>query len=46
MKKILLVLLILIAIVMIFLGIKADMIPPTLTGVGFIIIAILFFQKK
>ncbi len=43
MKNILLLLLVLIAIVMIFLGIKAGILPPTLTGVGFIIIAGLFY---
>lgn len=46
MKKILLVLLTLIAIVMIILGINANALPPVFTGMGFIIIAILFYNKK
>lgn len=46
MKQLLIVLLMIIAIVMIVLGIKADIIPPTLTGIGFIIIAILFLKNK
>jgi hypothetical protein len=47
MKYLLLTLLIAIAIVMIVLGTKADMLPPTLTGVGFILIGGLFlFNKK
>ncbi|WP_164480457.1 hypothetical protein [Myroides injenensis] len=31
---------------MIYLGIKADMLPPTLTGVGFFLIAIIFNLPK
>ncbi|WP_339889174.1 hypothetical protein [uncultured Flavobacterium sp.] len=46
MKKILLALLILIAIAMIIIGISAKMLPPALTGIGFIIITFLFFQKE
>ncbi len=46
MKQLLILLLMIIAIVMIVLGIKADIIPPTLTGIGFIIIAILFLKNK
>lgn len=34
------------AIVMIVLGTKADMLPPTLTGVGFILIGVLFLLPK
>lgn len=45
MKKFLLALLVLIAIAMIILGITAKMLPPALTGIGFIIIAFLFFKK-
>ncbi|MCT4622532.1 MAG: hypothetical protein N4A46_02830 [Schleiferiaceae bacterium] len=45
MKNVLLILLLLVAGYMIFLGIKADMLPPTLTGVGFILIALLFYKK-
>lgn len=46
MKKLLLALLVLTAIAMIILGISAKIMPPILTGIGFIIIAILFFQKE
>lgn len=46
MRNILLILLILIAIAMIFLGVKSGILPPTLTGVGFIIISILLFKKE
>tara|TARA_R110002096_G_scaffold204178_1_gene389665 strand:+ start:568 stop:714 length:147 start_codon:yes stop_codon:yes gene_type:complete len=45
MRNVLLLLLVLIALVMLYLGIKASMIPPALTGVGFIIIAALFYKK-
>ena len=45
MKTLLIVLLVLVAIAMIFLGVKAEMPPPILTGVGFILIAILFAKK-
>jgi hypothetical protein len=30
---------------MIFLGIKAEMLPPALTGLGFILIVVLFNQR-
>ncbi|MDD2982498.1 MAG: hypothetical protein PHQ74_03840 [Crocinitomicaceae bacterium] len=46
MKNTLLIALILIALVMIYLGISANMIPPTLTGIGFIVIAVLFYGQK
>jgi hypothetical protein len=42
MKITLILLLSLIALVMIYLGVKAEMVPPILTGVGFIVIAALF----
>jgi hypothetical protein len=45
MNNILIFLLIAIALVMIFLGIKASMIPPGLTGVGFLLIAAILFKK-
>ena len=45
-NNILLLFLIIIGIIMIWLGIKANIIPPTLTGIGFFIIAILFKQKN
>jgi len=43
-QKLLLILLVIIGIIMIVLGIKAKMIPPTLTGFGFFIIAYIFNQ--
>ena len=46
MKNILLILLALIAIVMIVLGVRASVIPPALTGVGFIVIAVLFYRNR
>ncbi|CDS94216.1 hypothetical protein FM120_15005 [Sphingobacterium faecium PCAi_F2.5] len=42
MKIILIVLLGLIALIMIYLGFRSDLLPPILTGVGFFIIATLF----
>lgn len=45
MKNVLLILLVLIAIVMLFIGLKTNVFPPALTGVGFVIIAILFLKK-
>ncbi len=44
-KNILVILLIIIAIAMIFISIKAGIPAPGLTGLGFIIIAALFYQK-
>ena len=46
MKNILLLILIIVAIAMIILGASAKILPPALTGVGFIVIAILFYQNK
>ncbi len=43
-QKVLLILLVIIGIVMIVLGVKANMIPPTLTGIGFFIIAYILNQ--
>jgi len=43
-KNIALILLVIIGIVMIVMGIKANMKPPILTGVGFIIIGYLCNQ--
>lgn len=45
MKNIFLVLLLLIAIAMIVIGIMENILPPPLTGVGFILIALLFYRK-
>ncbi|WP_432671937.1 hypothetical protein [Flavobacterium sp. SM2513] len=46
MKNVLIGLLVVIAIVMIYMGISAQMAPPALTGMGFIIIALLFYKKS
>lgn len=43
-NNVLLILLVVVAIVMIVLGVNANMKPPILTGAGFIIIAVLFKQ--
>jgi uncharacterized protein YqgC (DUF456 family) len=43
MKNTMLVLLLIIALVMIFLGAKSSMLPPVLTGIGFILIAVLIY---
>jgi uncharacterized membrane protein YbaN (DUF454 family) len=40
------VLLVLLGAYMIYLGTKAGILPPTLTGVGFIIIAFAFFSMR
>ncbi len=45
-KNSLLTVLVLVAIVMIYLSLKAGILPPGLTGVGFIIIAYLFYKHK
>ncbi len=37
--------LLIVAAIMIYLGTKGGILPPTLTGVGFIIIAAIFFVK-
>jgi hypothetical protein len=44
-KNILLTILVIIAVVMIGLSFKAGILPPGLTGVGFIIIAYLIAKK-
>ena len=46
MKNILLILLLMVAVVMIVLGARASILPPSLTGVGFILIALLLYNKK
>lgn len=45
-RVLLLVFLIVIAIVMIYISYNAGILPPALTGIGFIIIAIILFQEK
>lgn len=46
MKNLLLILLLIIAVAMIVIGIKKEMLPPVLTGLGFIIIALLFWKRE
>jgi hypothetical protein len=46
MKNVLLISLLLLAIAMIVVGIKSQIVPPILTGVGFVIIAELFRRGK
>jgi len=46
MKNTLLILLVIIAIAMLVIGIYMKMMPPALTGIGFIIIAILFNKRN
>ncbi len=46
MKKLVVILLVLLAIVMIVMGIGNFMIPPVLTGIGFIAIAYVFFKES
>lgn len=46
MKNTLTTLLVLIAIAMVIIGIFGKMLPPALTGIGFIIISFLFYKKN
>lgn len=46
MKNYLIIALMITAIAMIVIGISAKILPPALTGVGFIIIAILFYKSN
>ena len=46
MQRILAILIILLGIYMIFLGIKSNMQPPLITGIGFILIGFLFLSGK
>ncbi|MDU8884712.1 hypothetical protein RXV94_00975 [Yeosuana sp. MJ-SS3] len=45
-NKVLLILLIIVAAVMIYLGVKGNMKPPIFTGIGFVIIAFLFNKSS
>ncbi len=42
MKKAVAVMLAILAVYLIYLGMQAEMIPPVLTGVGFVLIALAF----
>ncbi|EHQ40967.1 hypothetical protein [Myroides odoratus] len=46
MHRILAIIVILLGIYMIYLGIKASMQPPLITGIGFILIGVLFLMNK
>lgn len=46
MKNILSVILVLLGVYMIYLGVKGGIQPPTVTGIGFIVIAALFYFGK
>lgn len=45
-KNILLVLLLIIAVIMIVLGISSGALPPLLSGIAFVLISILFYNKS
>jgi len=38
--------LLILGIIMLYLGVRANILPPTVTGVGFIIIAAVFWKLK
>jgi len=44
-SKVLLIFLVVIGIIMIVMGVKANIKPPILTGIGFFIITYLFYKK-
>lgn len=46
MKNLILILLVIIALVMIFLGYKASILPPALTGLGFLLISALLYRNE
>ncbi|WP_199268605.1 hypothetical protein [Myroides fluvii] len=46
MQRILAIAIILLGIYMIFLGVKSNMQPPLITGIGFILIGFLFLNGK
>ncbi|MFO7825886.1 MAG: hypothetical protein R6V72_18260 [Cyclobacterium sp.] len=46
MKKLVAIVLVLLAIVLIVMGIGNFMIPPALTGIGFLAIAFIFFKEN
>lgn len=45
MRVILIIILIILGLYMMFLGFKANILPPSVTGIGFIVIALLFAIK-
>ena len=46
MKKIIGLVLLALGAYMIYLGTKGGIVPPTITGIGFIAIAVVFFNRK
>jgi small-conductance mechanosensitive channel len=46
MKKVVAFILFILGVVMIFLGYNAQILPPAITGVGFIGIAVVFLQES
>ncbi len=46
MKKSVAIILLILGIVMIVLGIKNNILPPGLTGIGFLAISLLLFKKE
>jgi hypothetical protein len=46
MKKIVAVILVILAVAMFYLSFKAGALPPGITGIGFIVIAIVFFNDS
>ncbi len=45
MKKVVAILLILLALVMIYLSVNLGVLPPGITGIGFILIALVFLRS-
>ena len=45
-KNFLFIALLILAIAMLYIGITGKIVPPALTGIGFLIIAYLFYDKK
>ena len=45
-KNFLLIVILILAIAMLYIGITGKIIPPALTGVGFLVIAYLLYDKK
>lgn len=46
MKNILLILLLIIAVIMIVLGIQSGAVPPLLSGIAFILISLLLYNRR
>ncbi|WP_258105523.1 hypothetical protein [Marinoscillum sp. MHG1-6] len=46
MRKLIPILLIILGVVMIYLSFKASILPPGITGVGFILIAVYMLERK